>query len=423
MSSAMKSVPHLGKIPTDWKLGRIYDVVDALESGISVNGHARTPSDDEPAVLKVSAVTYGTFNQSASKPILGNDLKRAKCTPKSGQVIISRASGSAKHVGACAYVDRDYPNRYLSDKLWQTVTKAECKVSTKWLLYVLASARIKEKIRNLATGTNIKNITKEEFLSLPIGIPTFDEQCTIANLLSTWDEAIEKTEQLIQAKTIQYKHIVRELIKRTACHEEIELKQFAEPINTKNSVGDKNVLTSSARDGLISQLEYYNKSVSAEDVSGYYRIEKGDFAYNRSSATGYPFGAIKRLDRYQSGVLSTLYLCFRLTNMERVDSSYLGDLFEAGVLNGQLRRVCQAGARSHGLLNITKADFFSLKVPLPSIEAQREIATKLGLARKEIEFLGGLKEKYTEQKRGLMQKLLTGEWRVNTDQKETDTCA
>jgi len=273
----------------------------------------------------------------------------------------------------------------------------------------------------------MKNITKSELLTLPVPIPPLNEQTAMADLLSTWDEAIEKTERLIQAKERQYRHLVRRLIHQQQSLSEVKLGDIATPITTKNAVGEANVLTSSAEHGLISQLEYYNKSVSADDVSGYYLLERGDFAYNRSSATGYPYGAIKRLDRYERGVLSTLYICFRLTDTQKADSNYLTDLFEAGVLNRQLRGICQAGARSHGLLNVTKSDFFSLKIPLPSIERQREIAEKLDLARSEISLLTELNEKYQTQKRGLMQKLLTGKWRVrlpdsNTKQRELSPC-
>lgn len=105
----------------NWQQGRVKDLIDSLESGVSVNGEDRIPGEDEPAVLKVSAVTYGVFDPNASKPIIQNDLKRAKCIPKLGQIIISRASGTISHVGACVFIDRDYPCRFLPDKLWQNI--------------------------------------------------------------------------------------------------------------------------------------------------------------------------------------------------------------------------------------------------------------------------------------------------------------
>ncbi|MGB5686654.1 MAG: hypothetical protein WBM35_12625, partial [Candidatus Electrothrix sp.] len=187
------------------------------------------------------------------------------------------------------------------------------------------------------------------------------------------------------------------------------------PLSRKNTENNTNVLTSSAQNGLISQLEYYNKSVSADNVTGYYLLKKGEFAYNRSSAKGYPFGATKRLDRYEKGVLSTLYLCFTLKPNAPCESDFLLHLFESGSLNRQLRAVCQEGARSHGLLNITKAAFFGIKVFLPDQNQQKQIQTALNTAQQEINLLKQIAEKYKTQKRGLMQKVLTGEWRIKPE--------
>jgi type I restriction enzyme S subunit len=180
----------------------------------------------------------------------------------------------------------------------------------------------------------------------------------------------------------------------------------------KNVEGNTNVLTSSAKRGLVSQLEYYNKSVSASDVTGYYLLHEGEFAYNRSSAKGYPFGATKRLEAYEKGVLSTLYLCFAIKPNAPCVSDFLLHLFESGAVNRELRAVCQEGARSHGLLNITKSDFFGIKLFLPHVEEQKEIQGALNSTQQEIELLRQILERYKSQKRGLMQKLLSGEWRV-----------
>ena len=195
-----------------WKHGRVKDLIESLESGVSVNGEDRIPSETEYAVLKVSAVTYGHFDQMAAKPIHGKELKRAKCTPKAGQIIISRASGTASHVGASAFIDRDYPYRFLPDKLWQTVPNPNNDTHLKWLAYFLASPRTRSRILSYATGTNIKNITQSELLALPVSIPPFSEQTAIADLLSTWDTAIEKTEKLIAAKQEQRKGLMQQLL-------------------------------------------------------------------------------------------------------------------------------------------------------------------------------------------------------------------
>jgi type I restriction enzyme S subunit len=267
-------------------------------------------------------------------------------------------------------------------------------------------------------GANRYKLNKATLEKLPILLPPPSEQKAIAALLSTWDEAIEKTERLIQAKEKTFKQLLNDLIHQGRSNhtwKDYNLSDLCSPVSRKNGENNTNVLTSSAQNGLVSQLEYYNKSVSAENVTGYYLLKKGEFAYNRSSAKGYPYGATKRLDRYEKGVLSTLYLCFALKPNAPCESDFLLHLFESGAANRELRAVCQEGARSHGLLNITKSDFFGIKLFLPAQEQQKMIQSALNTAQEEIDLLKQLADKYKTQKRGLMQKMLTGEWRVKPE--------
>ncbi len=272
--------------------------------------------------------------------------------------------------------------------------------------------------RFAASSRKDPNITSADVRSFQVELPQLPEQKAIADLLSTWDAAIEKTERLIQAKEKRFKWLLNDLIhkgRRNHTLKGFNLGELCNPVSRKNEEKNDNVLTSSAQNGLISQLEYYKKSVSAENVAGYYLLKKGEFAYNRSSAKGYPYGATKRLDRFEKGVLSTLYLCFSLKPDAPCETDFLLHLFESGAANRELRAVCQEGARSHGLLNITKADFFSIKLFLPSQEQQKKIQSVLNAAQQEIDFLKKLSVKYKTQKRGLMQKMLTGEWRVKPE--------
>jgi len=271
---------------------------------------------------------------------------------------------------------------------------------------------------------NQSNVSISDLRKLDIYLPPLPEQKAIADLLSTWDEAIEKTERLIQAKEKRFQWLLRKLIsepqntqntQKNTAWKKVRLGEVCNPVTRKNSENNTNVLTSSAEAGLINQLEFYKKSVSADNVTGYYLLKNGEFAYNRSAAKGYPYGATKRLDRYDKGVLSTLYLCFALKPNAPCESDFLLLLFESGAVNRELRAVCQEGARSHGLLNITKSDFFGITFWLPSREEQEKIQFLLNTAMNEIDLLKQLAEKYKTQKRGLMQKMLTGEWRIKPE--------
>ena len=133
-------------------------------------------------------------------------------------------------------------------------------------------------------------------------------------------------------------------------------------------------LTISAQYGLIDQNEFFDKRVASKDVSGYYLIENGEFAYNKSTSTDAPWGAIKRLDRYENGVLSTLYIVFGIKENTPVDSDFLVSYYSTNLWHKGIHEIAAEGARNHGLLNIAPADFFETKLMIPQdIEEQKKI--------------------------------------------------
>lgn len=133
-------------------------------------------------------------------------------------------------------------------------------------------------------------------------------------------------------------------------------------------------LTISAQYGLIDQNEFFDKRIASKDVSGYYLVRKGEFAYNKSTSSDAPWGAIKRLDRYECGVLSTLYIVFRILDEDKTNSDYLVTYYDTVLWHKGVQAIAAEGARNHGLLNIAPADFFETKVAVPQdIEEQRMI--------------------------------------------------
>lgn len=133
-------------------------------------------------------------------------------------------------------------------------------------------------------------------------------------------------------------------------------------------------LTISAQYGLIDQNEFFDKRIASKDVSGYYLVRKGEFAYNKSTSSDAPWGTIKRLDRYECGVLSTLYIVFRILDEDKTNSDYLVTYYDTVLWHKGVQAIAAEGARNHGLLNIAPADFFETKVAVPKdIEEQRMI--------------------------------------------------
>ena len=172
----------------------------------------------------------------------------------------------------------------------------------------------------------------------------------------------------------------------------------------KNKSGCENVLTISAQMGLVNQREFYDKDIASEDKSGYFLIKNGEFAYNKSYSTGYPYGAIKQLAKYDEGIVSPLYICF--APKAGTNTAFYTQYFEGGRYNREIYRIAQEGARNHGLLNIAVEDFFTGTLVEPSAGEQQKIAEILAACDRVIELKQQLLEEKCRQKKWLMQKLL-----------------
>lgn len=139
--------------------------------------------------------------------------------------------------------------------------------------------------------------------------------------------------------------------------EQRKLSDIADRITRKNENLESELpLTISAQYGLIDQNEFFDKRIASKDVSGYYLVMKGEFAYNKSTSADAPWGAVKRLDRYEMGVLSTLYIVFSLKD-SNVNSDYLTCYYDTDNWHKQVSERAAEGARNHGLLNISAEDF------------------------------------------------------------------
>ncbi|MCG0809586.1 restriction endonuclease subunit S [Lactiplantibacillus plantarum] len=191
--------------------------------------------------------------------------------------------------------------------------------------------------------------------------------------------------------------------------EQRKLFEVTERVTRKNTQLQSTLpLTISAQYGLIDQNTFFDKQVASRDVSGYYLIKNGEFAYNKSYSKGYPVGTIKRLDKYSEGVLSTLYILFKVTN---ADSQFLVTYFEGNKWYQEVMKRATEGARNHGLLNISPKDFFNMHLFIPVKSEQY----KVGSIILKISCLIAANEDKLEQlktlKKLMMQKIFSQEWR------------
>ena len=150
------------------------------------------------------------------------------------------------------------------------------------------------------------------------------------------------------------------------------LSNFADRVTRKNAASESDlVMTISAHHGLISQTEFFNKRIASTNLRGYYLMKNGEFTYNKSYSTAYPWGAVKRLDKYEKGVVSNLYIVFETHD---IDSDFLVTYYDTNKWHKEVAIRAKEGARNHGLLNISADDFLSSSFIIPdSIREQEQI--------------------------------------------------
>ncbi|KIO68721.1 Type I restriction-modification system, specificity subunit S [Caldibacillus thermoamylovorans] len=188
-----------------------------------------------------------------------------------------------------------------------------------------------------------------------------------------------------------------------------KLKDISNRVQRKNDGKSHNVLTISSKGGFLNQTERFSKVIAGENLAKYILLRKNEFAYNKGNSKTYPYGCIYRLEDYEEALVPNVYYCFEIR--EGVTEFYK-HYFIAGKLNKFLARVINTGVRNDGLLNLNVTDFFDVPVAAPPIKEQQKIASILSAWDKAIEPKEKLIEQKKQQKKGLMQKLLTGEVRL-----------
>ena len=193
-----------------------------------------------------------------------------------------------------------------------------------------------------------------------------------------------------------------------------KLSDFAERVTRKNTNNETSLpLTISSKDGLVDQISYFNKTVASKDMSGYYLLKNGEYAFNKSYSVGFDFGSVKRLDRYDMGALSTLYICFAL---KKHNSDFIKAYFDSLKWYREIYMISAEGARNHGLLNVPTDEFFDTKHYIPQDSAeQRKIADFMIALERRIEAQQSLVDNLKKYKRGLVSQILKQKLAITYD--------
>ena len=264
------------------------------------------------------------------------------------------------------------------------------------------------KLTNTLQGGTMVHVTKENMENRWIPVPPLPEQHRIVSVLSLWDTAIAKQTALIEKLTLRKRGLMQQLLTGKKRLEGFEggsfnrLGNYISECNRRNA-GCNRVLSVTNTRGFILQEEQFDKIVASNDTSNYKVVRRGEFAYNPSRVN---VGSLAMLKEYDEGILSPMYIVFKAN--ENIDKTYLLQCLQSWWFRGHIPAYTQGSVRD----SLSFDGLCSMKFYIPTLQEQKAISAILERADKEIEIQ---KQKLTtmqEQKKGLMQVLLSGKKRI-----------
>jgi type I restriction enzyme, S subunit len=410
ISAAVKNVPALRfpEFEGEWEERKLDKLVEFKSGGTPSMKHPEYWDGQIPWISASSMV--GKYYSKSDRTITELGLANgSRLTPKGSLLLLVRGSMLFNKIPV-GIADRDVS---FNQDVKALITKDE---SDTEFIYQWFSAK-QNQLLNIVTGTGIGagKLDTEELKNMKVHLPYIVEQQKIASCFSATDDKIQ---QLSKKKALLEKYkkgVMQQLFSQQIRFkddkgndfpewEEKKLGEVFERVKRKNTEDNQNVLTISGQHGLISQTEFFNKSVASDSLKGYYLLHKGDYAYNKSYSANYSMGAFKRLTRYEKGVLSPLYICLRIADGS--SEEYFDHYFESGSLNKELHKIAQEGARNHGILNMSIVEFFNdIKLFKPTISEQLKIAEFIDSIDNKINYTSKQLEQAKQFKKGLLQQL------------------
>ena len=308
-------------------------------------------------------LTEKGLSSSSAKMVEIGTLLYALYGATSGEVDVSKIKGAINQAILAINPFKGYDNYFLSYLL-------QCK---------------KENIVGTLLQGGQGNLSGTLIKSYKLNFPSLDEQKTIADYFKSLDSMIQATtkkiallKQMKSASLISMFPQAGEAIPHVRFKgfegewKKEKLSKYATRVTRKNTHLESTLpLTISAAEGLVSQISFFNNIVASSNVSGYYLVKKGEFAYNKSYSNGYPYVAVKRLEIYDMGVLSTLYIVFSLN--DEISSDYVVHYFDTALWHNEVAMRAAEGARNHGLLNIGAEDFLDIDIVLPIDKNEQQL--------------------------------------------------
>lgn len=409
-----------GALPLGWTVKPLGAEVAQLDAGVSVRSvdENQRGVSHEKMVLKTSAVVNGIFLKSEAKTILPIDLSRAKLNLRAESIVISRMN-TPDLVGECGYIDRDYPDLYLPDRLWMTKLRAGSDISSSWLAYLLSSSPYRKAIKELATGTSgsMKNIAKSALLALDITYPPAKEQRAIATALSDVDDLLAKLDQLIAKKSDIKKGAMQELLtgkrRLPGFSGEWTATKLGEVASFQKGKGlSKAELEHGGETRCIHYGELFTSyrakidqvHSSAESFEGALLSKRNDVLMPTSDVT--PRGLATASCLMEEGVILGGDILIIRAFPNTVDGAFL-----AYCIRFFKKQVMQLVSGST-VYHIYPSGMAKFELLMPTYEEQIKISAILNDMEQEITELKSKRTKLAAIKQGMMQQLLTGKIRL-----------
>ena len=402
------NVPHLRfpEFSGEWVTKSINDLAVVIGGG-TPDTTVKSYWDGEIQWFTPSEIGKNKYVDSSLRTITEEGLNNSSAKLLSPNTILlsSRAT-----IGECSLSLRECA----TNQGFQSLVSKKCNVD---FLYYLIQTKKKDLIRK-SCGSTFLEISANEVRKIQVSVPSDVEQQKIAELLSLIDERIATQNKIIE----DLKKLKSAICEKLFCSPKdkqpkvrlhgfsnywnfVRLSDICHRIRRKNTEEQcKRVLTIAAQYGLVSQEEFFNKNVASENLSGYYLLQNGDFAYNKSYSGDYVWGTVKRLDNYEQGVLSPLYICF-CPDSAKVDSDFLVYYFESKKWHKAVADIAGEGARNHGLLNISVIDYFNTIHCIPSMDEQKQIAQIMSALLSKIAREQRMLNCYTTQRQYLLRQM------------------
>lgn len=410
----MASSKSSARISSGWQLKRV-DELGKVQAG-----RQRSPHFQEGALrpyLRVANIFDGYIDTSDVLQMLftDNEFERYRLEP--GDILLNEGQ-SLELVGRCAMYNGVPQECCFQNTLVRF--RANASVDPPYMLNLFRHLQQSGKFEVIASQTtSIAHLGVSRFAGMKVLVPSKSEQRAIDRVLALWDRAIKHAERLLVLHERRKRTLMQQLLtgKRrfrefTARWRTFCLSDLFEPVYRTATNNIDAVLSISSRKGFERQEKKFSKIIAGKNLENYVLLRRGEFAYNKGNSKTYPQGCVFRLDDYSEAAVPNVYFCFGIKNDSATDSDFFGFAFEAGLLNSGLRGLINTGVRNNGLLNIYEPDFYALTLRCPNIAEQRRIAAVLNTCDAELRHLRAQVDALKLQKKGLMQRLLTGEVRV-----------